>query len=203
MGDWFAALTVTTRLKADGGELVAITPRSFCNGMYFKPFRKIFLDTLSLHRIHVFDSRQIAFKGDSVLQENVIFHGVKGEHGRNAVTVSSSTGPEDDFVTTREVRRDQLVQPSDPEFYIHIVPDELGASVAERFGSLRTTLKDLRVEVSTGRVVDFRATDFLREHPTATTVPLIYPRNFENGFIRWPKPGGNKPHALAVLDVGD
>jgi adenine-specific DNA-methyltransferase len=193
-------LSVVLRLLDDAGELVAITPRSFCNGMYFKPFRKILLDTLSLRRIHVFDSRQIAFKGDSVLQENVIFHGVKGERGRKAVTVSSSAGPEDDYVTTREVPNEQLVKPADLEFYIHIVPDELGASVADRLGSLQCTLKDLQVEVSTGRVVDFRATDFLREHPTTKTVPLIYPRNFENGFIRWPKPGGNKPHALAVLD---
>jgi adenine-specific DNA-methyltransferase len=192
-------LSVVLRLLDAGGELVAITPRSFCNGMYFKPFRKILLDTLSLHRIHVFDSRQIAFKGDSVLQENVIFNGVKGEHVRKTVTVSSSAGPEDEYVTTREVPNEQLVQPSDPEFYIHIVPDELGASVAERLGSLQCTLKDLRVEVSTGRVVDFRATNFLREHPTTKTVPLIYPRNFEDGYIRWPKPGGNKPHALAVL----
>jgi len=195
-------LSVVLRLLTDGGELVAITPRSFCNGMYFKPFRKILLDTLSLHRIHVFDSRQTAFKEDSVLQENVIFHGVKGINGSKSVVVSSSTGPEDDFVTTREVPLDQLVQPADPECYIHIVPDELGASVAERLRKLHSTLEDLRIEVSTGRVVDFRATRFLRENPTAKTVPLIYPRNFENGFIRWPKPGGNKPHALAVLTAG-
>ena len=193
-------LSVVLRLLDDGGELVAITPRSFCSGMYFKPFRKILLETLSLRRIHVFDSRQIAFKGDSVLQENVIFNGVKGEHVGKTVTVSSSAGPEDEYVTRREVPNEQLVQPTDPEFYIHIVPDELGASVAERLGSLQFALKDLQVEVSTGRVVDFRATDFLREHPTSKTVPLIYPRNFEDGYIRWPKPFGNKPHALAVLD---
>ncbi len=48
--------------------------------------------------------------------------------------------------------------------------------------------------------MDFRATKFLRDNPTYETVPLIYPRNFEDGFIRWPRPGGNKPHALAVLD---
>jgi adenine-specific DNA-methyltransferase len=66
-------------------------------------------------------------------------------------------------------------------------------------GRLHTNLLDLGIEVSTGRVVDFRATEFLRQHSTSKTVPLVYPRNFEKGFIRWPKPGGNKPHALAVL----
>lgn len=33
-------LAVVLMLLADGGEVVAITPRSFCNGPYFKPFRK-------------------------------------------------------------------------------------------------------------------------------------------------------------------
>ena len=48
-------------------------------------------------------------------------------------------------------------------------------------------------------MVDFRATKFLRDHPSANTLPLIYPRNFENGYIRWPKPGGKKAQAMAVL----
>src|ERR1019366_6151627 len=87
----------------------------------------------------------------------------------------------------------------DPEYFMHIVPDELGASIAEHFGSLHSTLADLGIEVSTGRVVDFRATKFLRMFPSADTVPLIYPRNFENGFITWPKPGGKKSQAMAVL----
>jgi adenine-specific DNA-methyltransferase len=192
-------LSVALKLLAPGGELVAITPRSFCNGMYFKPFRSIFLDALALRRIHVFDSRQVAFKDDEVLQENVIFHGVKDAEKPKTVTVTSSGGPEDDFVSVREVPHDQLVSPTDPEHYIHIVPDELGASIAGQMHKLHTDLPELDVEVSTGRVVAFRATEFLRNHPGSGTVPLIYPRNFENGFIQWPKPGGNKPPALAVL----
>lgn len=191
-------LSVVLMLLAPGGELVAITPRSFCNGPYFKPFRKLLLETTTIRRIHVFESRQVAFEEDEVLQENVIFHVIKGGAPAN-VTVSSSTGPEDEFVTVREIPYGQLVRRDDPEYFIHIVPDELGASVAEKIGRLYWTLKEHDVEVSTGRVVDFRATAFLRENPSADTVPLIYPRNFENGFIQWPKPGGKKPQSLAVL----
>jgi adenine-specific DNA-methyltransferase len=193
-------LSVVLHLLELGGELVAITPRSFCNGTYFKPFREMFLGTVALRRVHIFDSRRVAFKQDQVLQENVIFHGVKGEREEETITVSSSTGPDDDFITTRDVHYHQLVRPSDREHYIHIVPDELGASVADRMAAFHSKLADLRIEVSTGRVVDFRATDFLRENPTPETAPLIYPRNFENGFIRWPKHGGNKPQALTVTD---
>ncbi len=193
-----AFLAVVLKLLANDGELVAITPRSFCNGLYFKPFRKLFLESLAVRRIHVFESRQAAFREDDVLQENVIFNGIKGASQEDKITISSSTGPEDDFAI-RKVDQSQFVIPGDPEFFMHIVPDELGASIAEHFASLHSTLSEIGVGVSTGRVVDFRATDFLRENPNADTVPLIYPRNFENGFIVWPKAGGKKPQAMAVL----
>ncbi len=195
-------LSIVLNMLAVNGELVAITPRSFCNGLYFKPFRKLLSDTLTMRRIHVFDSRQVAFSEDEVLQENVIFHGTKSAKQSECVTVSSSTGPEDDLITVREVRCDKIVRPDDAEYYIHIVPDELGASIAERMGRLYTSLAELDLEVSTGRVVDFRATEFLRDHPSSKTAPLIYPRNFENGFIKWPKPG-NKPQALSILPGAD
>lgn len=192
-------LAIALQLLSLGGELVAITPRSFCNGLYFKPFRKLLLDAIAIRRIHVFESRQIAFREDDVLQENVIVHGVKGAPVEAQVAISSSAGPEDEYIGVRDVSYEQLVRPGDPENFLHIVPDELGASVAESMEMLHSTLADIGVEVSTGRVVDFRATRFLREHPSANTVPLIYPRNFAHGVIEWPKPGRKKPHAMAVL----
>jgi len=191
-------LAVVLKLLSPLGELVAITPRSFCNGSYFKPFRELFLETVAVRRIHVFESRQVAFSEDDVLQENVIFHGIKGGKP-DTIDISSSTGPEDDLISLHTVDYRSFVQPGDHDYFMHIVPDELGASVAEHFGSLRSTLGDLSIDVSTGRVVDFRATEFLRAHSSAETVPLIYPRNFENGYIQWPKAGGRKPEAMAVL----
>ncbi|MBC8655124.1 Eco57I restriction-modification methylase domain-containing protein, partial [Providencia vermicola] len=85
----FVALAIK-QLKS-GGELVAITPRSFCNGPYFNDFRKQMLDECSLNKIHVFNSRKSAFKADNVLQENIIYHLTKGETQRKVVTVYSST----------------------------------------------------------------------------------------------------------------
>jgi adenine-specific DNA-methyltransferase len=46
-------VALITRLLDRSGELVAITPRSFCNGPYFKPFREDFLEAMSLRRLHV------------------------------------------------------------------------------------------------------------------------------------------------------
>ena len=76
-------------MLVNGGELVAITPRSFCNGPYFKPFREDFLETMSLRRLHVFKSRSAAFSRDAVLQENIIFHAVKGTAKPKRIIIST------------------------------------------------------------------------------------------------------------------
>ena len=46
----------------DGGYIVAIVPRSFCNGTYYKPFREFLLKRCSIERIHLFGSRNTAFR---------------------------------------------------------------------------------------------------------------------------------------------
>lgn len=106
-------------LDADG-EMVAITPRSFCNGPYFRGFRKALSRTMRFRRIHVFESRADAFSDDEVLQENVIMHAVKSlDHTKVAITASA--GPDDEDCTIREIDHEQLVDPADDEAFIHIV----------------------------------------------------------------------------------
>ena len=39
-------------------KMVAIIPRSFCNGPYFKPFREQFFSMMSLRHIHVFEKAE-------------------------------------------------------------------------------------------------------------------------------------------------
>jgi len=59
-----------------------------------------------------------------------------------------------------------------------------------------TLLAKLGLEVSTGRVVDFRAKQVLVREAQDDTAPLIYPCHFNGGFVQWPKPGGRKPNAI-------
>lgn len=192
-----AFLWLTIRLLEPNGELVAITPRSFCNGPYFLPFREVLLKTMSINRIHVFDYRDRAFEDDDVLQENVILHAIKANQ-QERVTISSSADPNDPFITIREVEYAQLVYPDDPDLFIHIVPDGLGQRIGQKARSLSTSLDELGITVSTGKVVDFRAADFLKEKPDAETVPLIYPSNFSQGYIAWPNGQNRKPSAIRL-----
>jgi adenine-specific DNA-methyltransferase len=44
-------IALIQRLLAPNGQLVGITPRSFCNGPYFRSFREDFISNLEIHRI--------------------------------------------------------------------------------------------------------------------------------------------------------
>lgn len=191
-----AFLAIVVRLLEPGGELVAISPRSFCNGPYFRPFRKGFLEDMTIRRIHVFESRQHAFRDDEVLQENVILHAVKGGE-KTKVVISSSMGSEDEHIAVREVEHGEVVRPDDPDAFIYIAPDELSDQVVGLMEGFTSSLSNLGIEVSTGRVVDFRARNFLRDRPAKHTVPLIYPANISQGLVRWPVKT-RKPQALVA-----
>ena len=190
-----AFVGLSVKLLEPGGELVAITPRSFCNGSYFKPFRHLLLRETSLSQVHVFESRKRAFSDDEVLQENVIFCAVRSAL-RGKVTVSTSSAP-GAKVTRRVVPHEVVVMPDDPEAFIHLAVTARDSEVATRMQGLPCSLADLGLRVSTGRVVDFRAREFLRVDPGEGSVPLIYPTHFAKGFVEWPRLGGRKPNALA------
>ncbi|MCG5244106.1 Eco57I restriction-modification methylase domain-containing protein [Azospirillum doebereinerae] len=190
-------VAVAVQQLVPGGELVAITPRSFCNGTYFKPFRDLLLGQSALHGIHVYEARNKAFADDEVLQENIIYKLVKGEPQPATVWLSSSRGPEDTNISGRDVPFREVVLPSDPHRYIRLTVSDADEDLAKRVRGLPCMLKDLGVTVSTGRVVDFRAKEHLRKNPEAEAVPLIYPCHFEQGLIAWPKLDSRKHNALA------
>ena len=189
-------IALIQRLLVPGGQLVAITPRSFCNGPYFRPFREDFLSQMELHRLHVFESRQAAFRDDGVLQENIIFHAVKGRRQPQEITVSCSSGEHGSEVAESVFPFTEIVHPHDAEKFIHIPSTASHASAKETMDGLHSSLASLGVSVSTGRVVDFRLKDALRKEPDRGTVPLLYPCHFNGGTVHWPKLEARKPNAI-------
>jgi len=188
----FVALSLS--LLKQRGQLVAIIPRSFCNGPYYRTFRSFILKQSAIKRIHLFKSRNKAFKDDEVLQENIIIHlerGVKQE----AVIISTSTDANFKDLTIYEYPFERIVFPEDTEQFIH-VPTSFAMNAFELCPSIRYSLSDLAIKVSTGPVVDFRVKKHLRKMPEADTVPLLYPTHFNNNKSEWPKEGIKKPNAI-------
>lgn len=191
-----AFVWLTARILAPGGEMVAITPRSFCNGPYFRRFRVGLLDMMSLRHIHVFESRKKAFGDDDVLQENVIYHAVKKVEKPEQILLSSSNGVDFDNTVTRSVPYDRIILPGDRDAFIHLALSDDDTRATERMSRFITTLDDLGLEISTGPVVDFRAQKYLHKHAAKGTVPLIYPGHFKDGFVQWPMESQKKPNAI-------
>lgn len=190
---WLSAL-----MLEPGGKMVAITPRSFCNGPYFRRFRVNLLEMMNLRRIHVFESRKKAFGDDDVLQENVIYYAVRSAQNSDHVIVSSSEGVDFDKSRSRAVPYERVVLPGDRDAFIRLVLNDNDDRVMDRMEIFATSLVKLELDVSTGRVVDFRAREYLRPWPEDGAVPLIYPCHFETGFVNWPVESGKKPNAIVT-----
>lgn len=188
----FVALTLAS--MAPGGQIVAIIPRSFCNGPYYRPFRDFLLKHATLRRMHLFDSRNKQFRDDSVLQENVI---VVLERGALQEEVIVSTSTDDSFADLRSHSHpfDRIVRPDDPERFIH-VPTTSEPSAIELSPAIRSSLDDLGITVSTGPVVDFRLKTYLRDAPGPGAVPLLYPLHFRGLRTEWPRYESKKPNAI-------
>ena len=188
-----AFVGLAIELMARGGEIVAIIPRSFCNGLYYRPFREWLLAKASIEHIHLFHSRTSAFSDDEVLQENVIIKLVRGKK-QGMVTVSSADDASLSDMRTHEYPFTEIVGQHDEQKFIH-VPVAPTRSGPDRVPQVDRSLGDISLEVSTGPVVDFRMKEFLRENPEDGTVPLLYPTHFADGALRWPRKS-KKPNAL-------
>lgn len=188
------------RLLEPGGQLAAITPRSFCNGPYFQSFREDLLAMLEIRKLHVFDCRDAAFRKDAVLQENVVFHAVKGSSQPATIIVSSSSGENGGPVISNEVPFTEIVLPTDRHRFIHIPTGTVHASAKAKLANLPANLEQLGLTVSTGRVVDFRSKSALRANPAPGTAPLFYPCHFNGGTVHWPKLTARKPNAIVEND---
>jgi adenine-specific DNA-methyltransferase len=189
----YAAFVGTAlNLLIENGELVAIIPRSFCNGNYYKGFRELIINTSCIKQLHLFESRTHAFKEDDVLQENIIIHLVKGQV-QEKVLISRSTNSSFDDLTKSYFEFSDIVHPNDLELFFH-VPDVDNTYIHPKFNN---SLKELNIYVSTGPVVDFRARDVISQKHEDGFVPLIYSVHFDSKEVDWPK-DTKKPNAIRL-----
>lgn len=185
-----AFLGLALRAVRPGGTVVAIVPRSFCNGTYFGRFRRYLLRAASVRRVHLFARRDKAFGADAVLQENVVLALRRGTERRDFVSLSFSDGVEDDPVWSRRTRITDVVRQDDTDLFVHLPDGDWSVGLAHAMDSLPSGLGDLGIDVSTGQVVGFRMRQWFTEphgpHPAA---PLLHPANLRGLTVSWPVHG--------------
>jgi adenine-specific DNA-methyltransferase len=186
-----AFIAVALTQLVPGGEIVAITPRSFCNGPMHKGYRAFLLETAALDALHLYDSRSAVFGDDGVLQEVVVMK-LRKSGEQEQVRLSSDT------VSARALPMSEIVDAADPQQVIRFPLEADDA--ARRVAGLPCTLADLGLQVSTGRVMENRARPHLRQEGEAGSVPLIYPQHLRDGAVHWPIEGFRKSNALVDDD---
>lgn len=183
------------RVLDDNGILVAIVPRSFCNGRYFLNFRNLILNSCKILHIHSFLSRTESFKEESILQENIVIVLKKTKADYKSVTVSYSSDRRLTDYNEYSCPFSRIVNPSDIQKYLNIpiTPKPLMEYPFE------SSLEELNISISTGPIVDFRMKDKLLENKTNGSIPLLYPVHFKNGRVVWPVVS-KKPNSILLTN---
>ncbi|KIG13083.1 Modification methylase PstI [Enhygromyxa salina] len=195
-------MEVASALLHPGGALCFVVPRSFASGWYFRRFRARFHQKMQLRRVHVFDSRADAFRGDAVLQENIVVVYANHAAARPEVTISRSRGLRDLAALTclRAPARDVIGERDDAVVSLPTSPDELELLQAVR--GWPNVLADLGLQVSTGPIVPFRSTQHLRRARGRTTVPLLWLQHVSANGVTWPLGRQFRKHEHVCRSIG-
>ena len=181
-------LIVSAKLLKKDGDLIFITPRSFTSGNYFSAFRDLFLSLTELRNIHLFGSRRDAFSRDEILQETLIAKAVRiNTNYQYPIRISTSNGIKDlPYAKVKEYDSKELIDFSSEQKVIHLPVSSKDESVIKISKTWKTYLIDHNIQISTGKVVDFRAKEFILNSPNTDAAPLIWLHNIEKAKFNWP-----------------
>ncbi|MEG0323317.1 MAG: Eco57I restriction-modification methylase domain-containing protein [Raoultibacter sp.] len=188
-----AFMCIAIQHLAEGGECVAIVPRSWMNGRYFAPFRKWVLENVSIDAMHIYDSRTEIFADLGVLQEIMLVKFSRKTQG-DFITVTASKNVSSS-VATSYFRFTDLVNPLDDDLVISVEPMNTVPSL---------TLLDVGVRASTGKVVEYRVKDALSSSFKAGfETPVLFSCNLRKSTIVHPLSSSRKPQWMeTVKSVG-
>lgn len=187
-----------------------IVPRSFCSGAYFAAFRAEFIASNIPTHVHVFETRDDAFRSDAVLQENVIFTfrkrlAPKGDKGDVLITTSMGAEQLKGNVWGRYVDMEHFLASKSGVLFFRLPVTELDEAIVTAIDAWPNSLAKSDLNTSTGPVVAFRAEGALmgtQEVSKGKAVPLVWMHNVRAQEVAWPVERGNKPQAIAAEAMG-
>ena len=191
-------MALAARLLKESGEIVAITPRSFCNGLYFRGFRRWYFNRVGLDQIHIFESRTETFKHSSVLQESIITKAHRLGVESPLITVTASYGGHiSEGVQRSEVPAAAIIDRFAGDYVVRIPESDHDREIMRVVESFPFRFSETGLRISTGPVVLFRATEYLLGNASdESAVPLLHPHNVKPFATRWPLAKNGKPLAV-------
>ena len=167
------------------GQMVAIVPRSFTNGLYFKGFRKYLQSQMSLEQAHIFQSRNRLFKNMGVLQENIICKFVKSEQ-KPTIKISSSTCSEDLAESeAASYPQNLIIDRTNLHNIIRIPESAADGHILRIVENWPSSFEKNNYYISTGPVVEFRTREFITTKAQKHSIPLLRMHNVKAFRIEW------------------
>lgn len=197
-------MSLSLEMLKDDGQMVFITPRSFCSGLYFKRFRKWLLEHGNINNIHVFESRKDVFTKENVLQENVIIRLTPKKKGKEQehVLITKSRNSLFQDINEFTIDYEDIFHRKNGDVFIKVPSSKVDIKVQRIINSWKYTLNAFGLKVSTGPVVSFRATKFLSAEykDNKSMVPLLWMHNLKGMDAVWPVHNNKKEPAIKVSD---
>lgn len=196
-------LSIAAKLLKSKGQLIFITPRSFCSGNYFRLFRETFFMLVDIKSIHIFNSRKDTFRRDKVLQENIIITADRNSSEKSNktklkakeyfTTISTSSGVEDiNNRRIKEFRINELINFDSYQKILYLPSSSIDEEVIKIFKTWTGSLNRYNLDISTGPVVGFRSENMIKLKNNKNTVPLLWLHNVESMELIWPRNIGYK-----------
>lgn len=183
-------IELSYRLLSDNGELVAIVPRSFCNGTRFTNFRLKMIESINIEFIHSFISRKEVFKEYGVFQEVVIIKLTKKKIDKIGICISDKL----DKDNYEEFNIEKVIFKNDIYRFIHIPDKNDDKKILDKIYKLPSTLKQLGLTISTGKVVEYREKNLLEKKENEKVAIMLYQRNLVNNEIDFSVESKSKPY---------
>jgi adenine-specific DNA-methyltransferase len=184
------------QLLKDNGKFIFIIPRSFCSGLYYKKIRNWFVENTQIKFIHCFESRLKIFE-DNVTQEIVIIYGVKTKPDKKNVEISISDDKSFKNRFNFFAENKIIFEGKSTESFIRIPHSKNDIKIIQEIDSWENSLSNIGLDISTGKVVDFRTKENLVFNLDGKDwVPLLWMHNLRDGIIEWPSNKHSKPQGI-------
>ncbi len=181
-------MIMSANMVRPGGDLVLITPRSFCSGYYYRKIREWFIKNTSFKKIHIFESRKRVFCEEKIQQETIIFHTIKQSPAiSNAVSISSSFDRKFELKNSFSISNSELIINRKYQSFIRLPSSRLEIAIIDIVDSWTKTLQDLGFNISTGPIVEYRNRESIKQGVfNKDSVPLLLMQNVGDDKIIWP-----------------
>ncbi len=170
---------------AQNGQMIAIIPRSFANGLYFKGFRQFLTENFCLEKIHIFKSRDRVFKELSVLQENIICKFVKKDQNSLISIISSNCSLDLRQSSITNYATTLIIDRYKDNNIIRIPETQDDGRILKTVENWESNFELNGYYISTGPVVEHRTRNYISSQKSSISIPLVRMHNIKPFRNEW------------------